>query len=109
MVRQVIQVVRCDICGQDVTAAPQSERVGLGGRLWSLDLCQEHHELIVTTVHGWTERADEVANRPGPRRRRQPTNDDEWDYLTSLGFERHRGRKSAAEIEALRQRPRDEH
>jgi hypothetical protein len=97
--RVVVETVICDICGT-TTAKPTSPLIGLDGQRWQLDLCPSDLKKVTAQFSAWTANARRVRN---PRRTvRQAV--DEWTYLESLGFTRHRGRKSAAEAAALAKR-----
>ena len=100
----VVETVTCDVCDQPVKD-PQTLRIGLGRGLWELDLCAKDHTRVSKQIDELTARGRRVA-RPAGRRDQARRGDagSDWDYLESLGFKRHRGRKSAEEIAALRNR-----
>ncbi len=94
----LIEKVVCDVCGKVVDDAS-------GGVLrwnsdtWELDVCAADQKAIDQQIRKWTR------NGRAPRKRRPDAlARDEWDYLEKLGFVRHRGRKSAAEVAALASR-----
>lgn len=94
---KTIQLIHCDICGAD--ASTNSLRLSIDSNSWILDLCDLHRSEFDEVAAEWTTNAAPLAER---RSRRQT--EDDWVYLESLGFERHRGRKSSAELKALQQR-----
>ncbi|HVT78329.1 MAG TPA: hypothetical protein VHD87_14935 [Acidimicrobiales bacterium] len=96
--RLVIETTTCDVCGaegKDVT----SEVLTLGSEKWSVDLCKKDRAAIAKQIANWTRTA-----RPLGRRRPKALADEEWDYLESVGFTRHTGRKTQAELAALTRR-----
>lgn len=110
--RQIIETVTCDICGEssdDVTTIV----LGWGNDRWELDLCRGDNEQVSSQFDTWIANGRRVrGGRSGSgggggarRGARTPQADDDWAYLESLGFKRHRGRKSAEEQAALDNRP----
>ncbi len=107
--QQVIETVYCDMCGKQ---AEDSSTVvlGWGKDQWQLDLCQADNTKIGKTFDGWIAggrkvRARRTGTKPGSSTRvRSGQSPSDWDYLESLGFKRHRGRKSSAEMDALASR-----
>lgn len=103
--REVIETVTCDMCGT-VTDA-QTVRLGWGTDAWELDLCAKDFAKVEKTFDQLI-----AAGRPARRRGRdggiapsRPTpqeREERWAILEAKGFERHPGRLSSAEIEALR-------
>jgi len=95
--RKLVETITCDICGKALKeSAPTS--IAFGGRRWDLDLCDKDRSLLNRQVAEWTSNARVTSRRTG----RQA--EEEWSYLESVGFKRHRGRKSAAERDALASR-----
>jgi hypothetical protein len=110
--QRVVETVTCDVCGKETENAT-TVVLGWGKEQWELDLCDEDNAKVSETFDGWIRGARKVRatrGRPSPRSPRDsggPSNSrqSDWDYLESLGFKRHRGRKTAAEHEALENRP----
>lgn len=104
--QQVIETVICDMCGKQTDEA-STVVLGWGKDQWQLDLCKADNTKIGKTFDTWiaggrkvrARRASGKAVRPAKSRPGQSGSD--WDYLETLGFKRHRGRKSTAELEAL--------
>ncbi len=106
---QVIETITCDICGDETTAEGQPTRIGMAGQWWELDLCDNDYNAIGTAFGEWIANARKVkagARSTGGRStgRASRTTANDWDYLESKGFTRHRGRLSTAEKEALAHR-----
>lgn len=107
--RQVIETVFCDVCGRaadDVTTI----RIGWDRDAWELDLCSRDLAKVERTFDALvaagrpatksnTRPKDRGASRPTPSERER-----RWAILESLGYERHPGRLSAEETEALERR-----
>ncbi len=102
---QVIESVTCDRCGKSTTEAAQVI-LGWGRDKWELDVCPADMQKLEAQFGKWVEkgRKPTKARSGHPKRRPRAESLDEWAYLESLGFRRHRGRRSAAEIEALQRR-----
>lgn len=96
--RVVIEEVSCDVCGNPVGDGAD-QRISLGTEYWEIDLCAQH----LAEMRGAFERWRNAGRRISSTRRRSIA-EDEWDYLETLGFSRHRGRKTAAERAALDRR-----
>lgn len=94
--RVVVETTVCDVCGQPVRKST-AQALGFGDDKWELDLCDADLKRLEKQIATWTKHARAVT----PRRRPNRVARDEWTYLESLGFRRHRGRRSAAEIAAL--------
>ncbi len=101
--QEVIETVTCDLCGR-----PANEELtvtlGWNGEEWRLDLCPADHRRVAGQFDKWIANSDRTPRRAAPRRARRSggaSGSDDWTYLESLGFTRHRGRKSAQELEAL--------
>jgi hypothetical protein len=104
--QETIEVITCDLCGRP---ADEDLTVSLGwdGEQWRVDLCQSDYKRVATQFDKWIANSDSMpAAKPRPRRTKKPGADgsDDWTYLESLGFTRHRGRKSAVEVTALASR-----
>jgi hypothetical protein len=98
--RVVIETITCDICGQQVNS-PITKRLGNDKEVWELDLCENDAATINGAIAGWTANARKPA---AEARRPQKAATDDWKYLESLGFTKHRGRKTPAENAALADR-----
>ena len=102
----IIEAITCDICGKAVDEATIVV-LGWDSDRWKVDLCAKDYERVSTQFDKWIAngRSASSASRGGRKRpasRRAPSNsDDDWAYLESLGFTRHRGRRSADEQAAL--------
>jgi len=104
--QQLVETITCDLCGR---SADEDLTVTLGwnGDQWRVDLCPADYNRVASQFDKWIANADIAPARKSQTRRRKgkPTDSTEdWAYLESLGFNRHRGRKSAAELEALANR-----
>lgn len=97
-----METVTCDVCGKSI-GNPATRTIALGSERWELDLCETDLKRVISQVKAWTANA-RVSSVRSARRRPASQARDEWDYLESLGFRRHRGRKSAEEIAALKGR-----
>jgi hypothetical protein len=106
--RTVVETITCDLCGKpaqdDLTVT-----LGWDGDQWRVDLCAADYNRVATQFDKWIANSEAAPPRTpaGPRRRtaaKKSTSSDEWTYLESRGFKRHRGRKSAAELDALAKR-----
>ena len=102
-IRQIIETITCDLCGKEVEAAT-TVRLGWGTEQWDLDLCPDDNAAISSTFNGWTEKGRRVRPGAGRGTARTGAANDDWTYLESLGFKRHRGRKTAEEQAALARR-----
>ncbi len=104
--QQVLETVICDICGKNAEEAT-SVVLGWGREQWELDLCQGDNAKVTKTFDTWIAGGRKVrANRSAGKSARaakaaSSRSGSDWDYLESIGFKRHRGRKTAAEQEAL--------
>lgn len=85
--------------------------LGWGKEQWQLDLCGADNAKISKTFDGWIDSGRKVRARKARTARAAKAADgssrdgsSDWDYLESLGFKRHRGRKTGAEQEALANR-----
>lgn len=96
--RTVVESITCDICGKALRES-RPTTITFGGDRWELDLCDKDLNALNRQIAQWTA----GARRPSARRSGKQAAD-EWGYLESLGFKRHRGRKSAEEQAALRAR-----
>ena len=109
--QRVLETVICDMCGKEADNAA-TVVLGWGREQWQLDLCDTDNAKVSKTFDEWIAGGRKVRGtrstaRSGRAARRSTDNGgSDWDYLESLGFKRHRGRKSAAEQEALSARPR---
>jgi len=104
--QETIEVITCDLCGRD---ADEELTVTLGwdDDHWRVDLCQADYNRVAGQFDKWVANAELAPARKSHTRRRKATasnGTDDWTYLESLGFKRHRGRKSAAELDALANR-----
>jgi hypothetical protein len=105
--QQTIEVVTCDLCGRDASE-DLSVVLGWDDDRWRIDLCQADYNRIAGQFDKWITNAELAPTRTSRARGRKAkasNGTDDWTYLESLGFTRHRGRKSAAEREALASRP----
>lgn len=90
----LVESIACDVCGRPLKkSSPVS--IAFAGKKWALDLCDRDQRTVGRQIEQWTASA-RVTSRRSERQA-----EDEWTYLESLGFTRHRGRKSAAERAAL--------
>ncbi len=99
--KTIIETTACDICGAAIEA-DRKESIAIGSSRWELDLCKKDLTALNKQFAEWTKTARRIGSS-GRRSARQAQG--EWEYLESLGFTRHRGRKSAAEAAALDKRP----
>jgi hypothetical protein len=99
--KQIIETITCDSCGRQVKDAITAT-LGWGRDQWELDLCTVDADKLSAQFDKWVENGRKVRANRG-RRASGPANAD-WDYLESLGFTRHRGRKTAEEVAALAKR-----
>lgn len=97
--RVVIERLFCDACGAELKQSA-IRTIAINGERWEVELCNKDLKRLQATFAEWTKNA----RRLQPRRRTASQTKDEWDYLESRGFTRHRGRKSAAEAAALAER-----
>ena len=105
--RQIIETVVCDLCGNEAEDAA-TVTLGWGNDRWELDLCGRDLDRVSAEFDAWVDkgrraRGGRSGGSASTRRSSRSTSDD-WDYLESLGFKRHRGRKSAEEAAALANR-----
>jgi hypothetical protein len=105
---QVIETITCDLCGRPAQE-DSSVMLGWDGDEWRVDLCHADYRRVESQFDKWIANSEPATvtrtkSRTGTTRRRTDRRDDEWSYLESRGFKRHRGRKSAAEVEALAKR-----
>ena len=96
--RVVIETITCDICGKEVESAV-TKRLVNDRTDWELDLCEDDAAKVNAQIGEWTKNA-----RRGTQRKPARAANDDWEYLESLGFKRHRGRKTPAENAALANR-----
>jgi len=106
--RQIIETVTCDLCGRQADDA-STVRLGWGAEQWELDLCPDDAASVSAAFNAWTAKGRPVSGRAGSASRgrgtaRTPAANDDWTYLESLGFKRHRGRKTVEEQAALARR-----
>ncbi|HUR76486.1 MAG TPA: hypothetical protein VMZ22_00945 [Acidimicrobiales bacterium] len=95
--RVVIETITCDICESELSSAV-TKRIVVDKQAWELDLCENDAAAVDRQVAAWVGSARKAIVAPQqPARQTQ----DEWKYLESLGFTRHRGRKNPAEVAAL--------
>ena len=99
----VVETITCDLCGR---TADEDLTVTLGwdGEQWRVDLCPSDYKRVASQFDKWIANSETVpAAKSRARRAKKAASNgsDDWTYLESLGFTRHRGRKSAAEVEAL--------
>ena len=103
-----VEVVVCDICGKQSDEAV-TVTMGWESRAWELDVCPADNRKLSAQFDRWIGTAGgggaRLARRRTPSGRRSRTESTgEWEYLESLGFKKHRGRRSAAEDAALARR-----
>src|SRR5258708_5641277 len=104
--QEVVETITCDLCGR---SADEDLTVTLGwdGEQWRVDLCPADYKRVATQFDKWIANGEPAPRKQTAARTRRSTRtkrangSDEWTYLESLGFKRHRGRKNAAEVEAL--------
>lgn len=96
--RVVIESVTCDLCEAEVEDGAD-QRISLGSDYWEIDLCPKHLEEMHRAFDRWGKAGRRISST-----RRRSIAEAEWDYLETLGFSRHRGRKTAAERAALERR-----
>jgi Lsr2 len=104
--QHVVETVTCDLCGKPAQEDLAVE-LGCGGEQWRVDLCRADYRRLASQFDKWIANGEPVSRRATGRRAKAGTRVngiDDWVYLESLGFRRHRGRKSSAEVEALAQR-----
>ena len=104
--QEVIETISCDLCGRP---ADEDRTVTLGwdSEQWRVDLCPADYKRVATQFDKWIANSDAspAAKRRTRSGKRSAANAaDDWAYLESFGFKRHRGRKNAAEVEALANR-----
>jgi hypothetical protein len=99
--RQIIETITCDACGRQTDDAA-TVTLGWGREQWELDLCATDNDKLSTQFDKWVENGRKIRTTRALRSP-QAANAD-WDYLESLGFKRHRGRKTAEENAALAKR-----
>ncbi len=101
----------CDVCGNEIPEGKDAPkmRLAIDDDRVTLDVCEKDRNLILRSFDSWTARLSD-ANPPAPRPKRangssgEEATDDEWTYLETRGFVRHRGRKTADELAALAER-----
>ncbi len=103
--QQIIETVICDLCGRQADDAT-TVTLGWGRDQWELDLCRADNNKVAKQFDAWIDQGRKVRRRGAARSARpaRANTSDDWAYLESRGFKRHRGRKSAAEIAALAKR-----
>ncbi|MBW3557523.1 MAG: Lsr2 family protein [Actinobacteria bacterium] len=107
--QHVVETIICDICGKTAEEAT-TVVIGWGKEQWEIDLCQVDNAKVSRTFDGWIAGGRKVRATRGSTKSAKGAkgasrgNGSDWDYLESLGFARHRGRKTAAEQEALASR-----
>lgn len=104
--RRKIEIVVCDVCGVEMDADRQKMKLAVDDERVTVDACDKCRGIIHKTFDSWTAGLDGTTTTSAPRvgaKRAAETArvDDEWDYLETQGFVRHRGRKTAAEQAAL--------
>ena len=99
--RVIVETIICDICGRELESAI-TVRLSVNKDAWDLDLCEDDARTVDAQVEQWVINA----RKAGPQTSRSPARQskDDWEYLESLGFTRHRGRKTPAENAALANR-----
>src|SRR5262245_20014439 len=98
--REVIETVYCDICGKQ-TDDPVTVTLGWDGDKWTLDLCASDYERVATQFDRWIADVPKAGAKRSAAKKTAKSSSEDWEYLESLGFSRHRGRKSAEEHAAL--------
>lgn len=99
--RVIIETITCDLCGRELESAI-TKRIAADRGAWVLDLCEDDARKVDDQIALWTVNARK-ADAASPRASAKQNSDD-WAYLESLGFKRHRGRKTPAENAALANR-----
>jgi ribosome-binding protein aMBF1 (putative translation factor) len=99
--RVIVETIICDICGREIDTAI-SCRLAVNKDAWDLDLCEDDARSVDAQIEQWVANARKASTeaRRSPARQSK----DDWEYLESLGFKRHRGRKTPAETAALANR-----
>lgn len=92
-VRVRLELLRCDVCG--TTETTRAHFLAFDNGRWQVDLCRLHLQETEAVITGLASTGEPIIVR------RRDEAESEWTYLESLGFQRHRGRKTAAEREAL--------
>jgi ribosome-binding protein aMBF1 (putative translation factor) len=99
--RIIVETISCDVCGREIESAITC-RLAVNKDAWILDLCEDDARVVDQQIEQWVANArkDSADTKRAPARQSK----DDWEYLESLGFKRHRGRKSPAENAALANR-----
>ncbi len=99
--RVIVETIICDLCGKEIETA-NSFRLAVNKDAWDLDLCDDDARVMDAQIEKWVANA----RKASPAQNRTPARQskDDWEYLESLGFTRHRGRKTPAENAALASR-----
>jgi hypothetical protein len=100
--QEVIESVTCDICGKAVDK-PSTVALGWDADRWEVDLCAVDYKKVSAQFDKWIAEGRPVRATKRSTSRRAPAKKtaDDWAYLESLGFVRHRGRKRPEEVSAL--------
>ena len=103
----VIDNITCDICSEETVKATTAT-LGWDSDRWEVDLCPTDFKKLSTQFDNWIRQARPARSirraqdsRSGAKRAPAKKTADDWTYLESLGFQRHRGRKRPEEVEAL--------
>jgi hypothetical protein len=101
--QEILETIRCDLCGRP-TQDDLTVTLGWNGEEWRVDLCRADHRRVAGQFDKWIANSERSPRRASARRARRTkisNGTGEWTYLESSGFSRHRGRKSAQQLEAL--------
>lgn len=99
--RVIVETIICDLCGREIDTAI-SFRLGVNKDAWDLDVCEDDARVMDEQIEKWVANARKASTEK-PRSPARQSKDD-WEFLESLGFTRHRGRKTPAENAALANR-----
>lgn len=98
--QQIIETIECDVCGKEVKEA-LAVTLGWDRSQWEIDLCPADHKVVSAEFDSWIAGGRKVR---AARQQKKASTGSDWDYLESLGFKRHRGRKTNEELAALEAR-----
>lgn len=100
--RVILETITCDVCGKQIES-PITRRLAVNKDAWNLDLCDDDARIVDQQIESWVANAQRADNE-SPRRSPARQSKDDWEFLETLGFKRHRGRKTPAETAALANR-----
>lgn len=99
IIKQTVETRQCDFCKDVAPSSAEPHSISFDADRWQLDLCHQHLTEVAEAISA----IGEKGRRPRARSTRRQRESD-WQYLERLGFTRHRGRRSRAELDALRDR-----